>query len=137
MKTEGLAYKLITIRASLLDGKLIINEATLDGPTLQMAAQGKLDLTNQGINATVLVAPLRTVDRIINLIPLARYILAGTLVTVPVKVSGDLKDPKVTALSPSAIGSELLAIMERTLHLPFHIINPLSPKKKKDDEKID
>jgi hypothetical protein len=48
-----------------------------------------------------------------------------------------LKDPKVTALSPSAIGSELLAIMERTLDLPFHVINPLSPEKKKDDEKID
>ena len=81
-----------------------------------MAGQGEMDLAEGKVNLTVLVAPLRTVDRVINLIPLVRYILAGTLITVPVKVSGDLKDLKVTALPPSAVGSELLGIM--TLHLP-------------------
>jgi len=134
MRKEGLAYKLIIIRGSLLDGKLIINEAMLDGPTLQMAAQGELDLTNQKIDATVLVAPLRTVDRIINLLPVIRNIFAGTLLTIPVKVSGDLKDPKVTALSPSAIGSELTGILKRTLQLPFEIINPLLPKKNNEEK---
>jgi hypothetical protein len=129
MKKEGLHYELFTVIASLQEGKLVIKEATLDGHTLQLAAQGEIDLTNQKIDATVLVAPLRTVDRIINLIPLVRYILAGTLLTVPVKVSGDLRDPKVTALSPSAIGTELLGIMTRTLKLPLRIIQPLLPKK--------
>jgi hypothetical protein len=129
MKKEGLPYKLFAAIGSLQDGKLIIKEATLDGHTLQLAAQGEVYLAEGKANLTVLVAPLRTVDRIINLIPLVRYILAGTLLTVPVKVSGDLKDPKVTALSPSAVGSELLGIMTRTLRLPLHIIQPLLPKK--------
>jgi hypothetical protein len=134
LKKEGLPYKHVTVIGSLQNGKLIIKEATLDGPTLQMAAQGEVYLAEGKVNLTVLVAPLRTVDRIINLTPLVRYIFAGTLITVPVKVSGDLKDPKVTALSPSAIGSELLGIMKRTLRLPLHIIQPLVPKKK-DEEK--
>jgi AsmA-like C-terminal region len=129
MKTEGLPYKLFTVIGSLQDSKLIIKEATFDGHTLQMAAQGEVYMAEGKVNLMVLVAPLRTVDRIINLIPLVRYILAGTLLTVPVKVSGDLKDPKVTALSPSAVGSELLGIMTRTLRLPLHIIQPLLPKK--------
>jgi len=132
MKKEGLSYKHVTEIGSLQDGKLIIKEATLDGHTLQMAAQGEVDLAEGKIDLTVLVAPLRTVDRIINLIPLVRYILAGSLLSLPVKVSGDLKDPKVTALSPSAIGSELLGIMKRTLHLPFKVIEPLMPRKKED-----
>jgi hypothetical protein len=129
MKIEGLPYKLFTVIGSFQDGKLIIKEATLDGHTLKLAAQGEADLGEGSVNLTVLVAPLRTVDRIINLIPLVRYILAGTLLSVPVKVSGNLKDPKVTPLSPSAIGSELLGIMTRTLKLPLHIIQPLLPKK--------
>ena len=129
LKKESLHYRLFTVIASLQNGKLIIKEATLDGHTLQMAAQGDVSLAEGKVNLTVLVAPLRTVDRIINLIPLVRYILAGTLITVPVKVSGDLRDPKVTALSPSAVGSELLGIMTRTLRLPLHIIQPLRPKK--------
>jgi hypothetical protein len=129
IKKEGLPYKLFTVIGSLQDGKLIIKEATLDGHTLQLAGQGEVYLAEGNVGFTVLVAPLRTVDRIINLIPLVRYILAGTLLTVPVKVSGDLKDPKVTALSPSAVGSELLGIMTRTLRLPLRIIQPLLPKK--------
>jgi hypothetical protein len=129
LKKESLHYELFTVIASLQNGKLIIKEATLDGHTLQMAAQGDVSLAEGKIDLTVLVAPLRTVDRIINLIPLVRYILAGTLITVPVKVSGDLKDPKVTALSPSAVGSEFLGIMTRALRLPLHIIQPLLPKK--------
>jgi uncharacterized protein YhdP len=129
MKKEGLSYERVTVIGSLQDGKFMIREATLDGHTLQMAAQGEVFLEEGKVDLTVLVAPLRTVDRIINLIPLVRYILAGTLLTVPVKVSGDLKDPKVTALSPSAVGSELLGIMTRTLRLPLRIIQPLLPKK--------
>ena len=129
LKKESLPYELFTVIGSLQGGKLIIKEATLDGHTLQLAAQGEVSLAEGKVNLTVLVAPLRTVDRIINLIPLVRYILAGTLLTVPVKISGDLRDPKVTALSPSAVGSELMGIMTRTLRLPLHIIQPLLPKK--------
>jgi hypothetical protein len=137
VRKEGLLYDRITVEVAFLKEKMIFKEWTLDGPNMEMVGQGEIDLAEGKINLTVLVAPLKTVDRIIKLIPLVRYILAGTLLVVPVKVSGDLKDPKVTALSPSAIGSELLAIMERALDLPFHIINPLLPEKKKDDEKID
>jgi hypothetical protein len=133
MKKEGLSYKHLTQIGSLQGGKLMIKEATLDGPTLQMAAQGELDLAEGKIDLTVLVAPLRTVDRIINLIPLVRYIFAGRLLSLPVKVSGDLKDPKVTALSPYAIGSELLEIMKRTLVLPFNVIDPFMPRKNEDN----
>jgi hypothetical protein len=132
---EGLPYDRITIKGTLQKGKLAIKEWTLNGPTMEMAAQGEIDLSDQEINLTVLVAPLKTVDRIIKLIPLVRDILAGTLLTVPVKVTGDLKDPKVTPLSPSAIGAELLAMMKRTLELPFKVIQPLLPEGKPEEKK--
>ena len=63
---------------------------------------------------------------------MVRRILAGTLITIPVRVHGSLKDPKVTPLAPSAIGSELLGIMDRTLGLPFKVIELLLPRKKED-----
>ncbi|MCJ7785488.1 MAG: AsmA-like C-terminal region-containing protein, partial [Desulfobacterales bacterium] len=129
---EGLDYNFIKIRGSLQKGKLMIEEATLDGPALELAARGEIDLINQELNLTVLVAPLKTVDRIVKLIPVVRGILAGTLITIPLRVHGNLKDPKVTALSPSAIGDELLAMMKRTLGLPFKVIEPFMPRKKED-----
>jgi AsmA-like C-terminal region len=127
---EGIDYKLIKIRAALNDGKLMIEEALLDGPALELVAKGEIDLMNQEINLMGLVAPLKTVDRIVKLTPVVREIFAGTLITVPVRVHGSLKDPRVTPLAPSAIGDELLAMMKRTLGLPFKVIEPFVPRKK-------
>ena len=132
LKKEGLDYNLIKIRGSFQKGKLMIEEATLDGTALELAARGEIDLINQELSVTVLVAPLKTVDRIVKLIPVVNTILAGTLITIPLRVHGSLKDPKVTALSPSAIGDELLAMMKRTLGLPFKVIEPFMPRKKED-----
>jgi hypothetical protein len=128
LKKEGLSYDRITIKVTLQKGKLIIKELTIDGASLEMAGQGEVNLIDRKINVTVLVAPLKTVDRITKRIPLVNHIFAGTLVTIPVKLQGDLKDPKVTPLSPSAVGAELFAIMKRTLGLPFKVIEPLLPR---------
>jgi hypothetical protein len=130
LRKEGLPYDRITIRGTLRNGKLIIKEWTVDGPTLEMTSQGEIDLADRKIDFTVLVAPLKTVDRVVKAIPLVNDIFAGTLVTIPVKVHGDLKDPRVTPLSPSAVGAELLAMMKRTLGLPFKILQPLLPSEK-------
>jgi uncharacterized protein YhdP len=132
LRTEGLDYNLIKIKGSLQKGRLVIEEATLDGTALELAANGEIDLMNQELNLTVLVAPLKTVDRLVKLIPVVRGILAGTLITIPLRVHGNLKDPKVTALSPSAIGDELLGMMKRTLGLPFKVIEPLMSRKKEE-----
>jgi hypothetical protein len=132
LRKEGLPYDRITINGTLQKGKMIIKEWTIDGPTLEMASQGEIDLADRKINLTVLVAPFKTVDRVTKLIPLVSDIFAGTLVTIPLRVHGSLKDPKVTALSPSAIGSELLGMMKRTLGLPFKVIEPFVPRKKED-----
>jgi hypothetical protein len=120
------------MKGSLQNGTVIIKEVTIDGPTLEMTGQGEIDLAGGKVNLTVLVAPLKTVDRIIKKIPLVRDILAGTLVVIPVRVSGDLKDPKVNPISPSGVGSELLATMKRTLGLPFKLVEPLIPRKKEE-----
>ncbi len=133
MRKEGVKYNLFKIRAVFREGKLMIEEATLDGTALELAAKGEIDLINQEWNLTVLVAPLKTVDRIIKLTPLVRSIFAGNLVAIPVKLRGSLKDPRVTPLSPSAIGSELLGMMKRTLGLPIKVIEPLMPGKKEDN----
>jgi hypothetical protein len=131
-KKEGLFFDRITVKGALKKGKFIIREWTIDGPTLELTSQGEMDFVNRKINLTVLVAPFKTVDRVTKLIPLISDIFAGTLVTIPVKVHGDLEDPKVSLLSPSAIGEELLAMMKRTLGLPFKIVDFFLPSKREN-----
>ncbi len=132
LKREGLPYHLFLLKGHFDQGRFVIKELTLDGKTLEMVARGELDLINQRVNLVVLVAPLKTVDRIIKLIPLVRDILAGTLISIPLEVYGDIKDPRGTYLSPAAIGNELVEMMKRTLKLPFKLFEPLFPPKKEN-----
>jgi len=67
---------------------------------------------------------------IVAKIPVLGHLMGGSIVSIPVKIRGNLSDPQVTFLSPSAIGSAFLGIMERTLKLPITIIEPILPAKK-------
>jgi hypothetical protein len=132
--TDGLPYKSVVVRSTTKQGRLAINEAVLSSSTAHMAATGSLDLQKQTFDITVLVAPLTAVDAVVKRIPLVREILGGSLVTIPVRVTGPFDDPKVDAVPPAAVAKELGGIMERTLKLPFKIMAPVIPGGKKPKE---
>jgi hypothetical protein len=101
---------------------------------MQLVGQGEINLTNNKINLTILVAPFKTVDFLVSKIPLVGYILKGTLISIPLKVTGDLAEPTIIVLSPTAVGEGLLGIMKRTLSLPVKIIEPVIPRNKKEEK---
>ena len=124
---EGFAYDSFIVKANLQEGKLILKEAILDGSSMELVGQGEVDLMAEKMDLTVLVAPLKTVDFVVKKIPLVRQILTGTLVSIPVKVEGDLANPTVKPFAPSAVSSELTGIMKRIFRLPIKVIQPLRP----------
>jgi len=112
-----------------------MEEGFVDGDTMHIAAQGDLDLKAHTLDFNVLVAPLKTVDRVVKMVPIVRHILAGSLVSIPIKISGDLDDPKVETLPASSVGEGLFGIMKRTVTLPVAIVEPViraDEKKQKD-----
>jgi len=124
---EGLEYKRMKLSAEFRDGKLIVNSWTFNGPSLWMGARGEVDLIDKTLQLFVLVSPFKTVDRIINAIPGLRWVLGGRLVAIPMEARGDLSDPEVIPLAPSAVAQSILDMLGRTLRLPLHIIQPLIP----------
>jgi hypothetical protein len=126
-RSQGLEYKRSTAMIVVKDGKILISDWSIDGPTLWMGSRGQIDIASQEIDFTIMVSPFKTIDRIINSIPGLRWILGGRLVAIPMKATGNLEDPQITALSPSAVGTSILEMIERTLLLPVEIIQPLLP----------
>jgi len=124
---EGLEYKRTKLSGDFRDGKLIVNGATLNGPSLWMGARGEIDLIDHTLQLFVLVSPFKTVDRIINAIPGLRWVLGGRLVAIPMEARGELSDPEVIPLAPTAVAQSILDMLGRTLRLPLHIIQPLIP----------
>ncbi len=125
---DGFAYESATARLEIGGGKITIRKGVLNAPSANLILNGEIDLIEKKIDAIVLVVPFTTLSRIIKLIPLVRYVLAGRVVAIPVKVSGNLERPDVDPLPPSAIGAELLGVGERILKLPLKIIESLVPR---------
>lgn len=121
---EGFEYDSIKARGDLAEGKLRLEEFTISAPSMKMFWQGDVDLTKNEVNLTLLIAPLRTIDKVIDSVPLVGDILGGSLVSIPVQVTGDWNDPTVIPLSPSAIGSKLIGHVKRAFQLPLKMIQP-------------
>jgi hypothetical protein len=132
--SDDLAYDSLTFKADLENGTLLIKEFVLEGPTMGIAGQGSLDLVEKKGDITLLLAPLRTVDFIVEKTPVVSSIMGGKLVTVPVRVKGDWEDPQVTMLSAASVGTRLLGMLMNTLMLPVEIIEPAIPGERAEED---
>ena len=130
LNAEGLDYNSIIIKGDLRNGKFVLQEAIIDGTTMQLVGQGELDISGNRINLTVLVAPFKTVDYLVNKVPLVSYVLKGTLISIPLRITGKLDNPTIIILSPTAVGKGVLGIMSRTMSLPVKIMEPVIPLNK-------
>jgi hypothetical protein len=143
MEKEGFAYDSISAKGDIKDGKIVIHEGIIDGLTMDIATQGDIDLINEKLNLVVLVAPMKTVDTVLQYIPIVRRFTKGGLITVAVKLEGDFADPTYKTYPSSSVGSNLLGMMKRTAKLPFEVIDveptggaeniPFEPHEPKED----
>jgi hypothetical protein len=122
MKQKGFGYHSFGVKAKLQDGKLRYDEAVLHGQPMTVTAAGEHDLQNGRFDLTLLVAPLVTLDRIFEHIPLIGGILEA-LDTIPLSAKGTLDNIQIYPLAPSAIGYELAEMMKKTVERPINLIH--------------
>jgi hypothetical protein len=134
MTEEGLAYKSITIRGNFQEGKFVLNEGVLKGYSMNMAAEGYYDLVEKKMKGTLLLAPMTTADSIIDKIPGVNHIMAGTLVSIPVEIEGEVSNPVVNVLPASSVPVGLWGMMKRTVELPFIILDTIFNGKDKEED---
>src|SRR5688572_4709218 len=121
---DGFPYRTLIVGGHFERGQFVVQEAGLDSNALRLAASGRVGILQPNTDLTVLVAPLARVDRVVGAIPILGNLLGGVLTTVPVAVSGDIRDPRVVPLGPSAVTDQLLGVFERTLKLPAKLFVP-------------
>ena len=121
MEKKGFGYHSFRVKAKLQDGKLRYEEAVLHGLPMTITAVGENDLQNGRIDLTLLVAPLVTLDRIFEHIPLIGGI-PDSLDTIPLSVKGTLDNIHIYPLAPSAVWYELKEMMKKTVERPINLI---------------
>lgn len=125
---EGFAYRSIEGIAAIQGSTLNIGRAVIDGSSMTIVGKGTVELASEQVDLDVLVAPLKTVDYFIKKTPLVRDIFKGSLISIPIKVTGEYSNPEVTYLPTSGVSSSLSNIMKNSLQTPFKIIEPVFPE---------
>lgn len=118
----GFPYRGLTASGRFDKGKFIIEESSFTSDAIGLAATGSISLED-GYNCelNVLVAPLGFVNAMARKIPLFGDV-AGVVTSVPVRVSGDIRDPRVLPLGIRAVGSQLVEILEKTARVPGKLL---------------
>ena len=121
---NGFPYRELSVDAHLGGGSVYIDESAFLSDALGLVATGSIDIPDPKAQLTVLVAPFGQVDKLLGKIPVVGYLTGGSLISLPVQVSGDIRDPLVVPLDPRAIASRVFGVFERTFKLPEHLLAP-------------
>jgi hypothetical protein len=132
---SGFPYHSMAVRGDIHKGIFTLEKAYIGGQSLDIIAEGEVDLGKHTVNLVVLVAPFSTINWVIRHTPLLGKLMSGTLISIPVRVSGDLSDPDVVFLSPTAVGTRILRLLENIVELPVDIISPILPNGTKQENK--
>jgi hypothetical protein len=120
---DGFPYNSMALRGDIHQGVFTIEKAYIGGKSLDIIAEGEVDLAKQKIDMVVLVAPFSSINWLIRHTPIVNTIMGGTLITIPTRVSGDLMNPDVTVLSPTAVGSRILKIFTDIIKAPVELFS--------------
>lgn len=126
---DGFAYSSFEIESRIRDNQLLIEKAVVKGTGLNLFGQGKIDLQSGQADLIIMVAPLKTIDALITHLPLIGPVAGGkdqALLSIPVGLKGDLRDPSVTLLPPEAIGEGIVNLIINTFKLPLAIFSPFT-----------
>ncbi len=122
---KGFGYAAIRAHAAIKGGDLNFDEILVDGHAMKISGAGTVSLVDEKVDVNLLVAPLKTFDRLVKKIPVVGYITGGSVLSVPVKVQGGIADPQVLLVPPGAVGRGLIGILERTLEAPLKVVESL------------
>lgn len=127
LRTKGFAYTTMSLQGEFKNGKLIIHKLFMDGETLELVGSGEIHLEDKTLEVQLLAAPLKTIDTVVKYIPGVNYLLGGSLVAIPVSITGTLDDPQVRVMSASAVSSSLYNLAKRTIASPFKLFEQINP----------
>jgi hypothetical protein len=123
----GVGYSDFSLQGNLQGGKYEITQALLKADNMDISGQGSIGLEHGDLDLVILVAPFKTFNRIIDVVPVVNYLFNNHLIAFPIAVRGTLTHPQMN-LTPLSLDEGLFGVLKRTLLLPVYLASPLLPK---------
>ncbi|MCA1792890.1 MAG: AsmA-like C-terminal region-containing protein, partial [Desulfobacteraceae bacterium] len=122
MNQTGFKYRRFLVEAKVEKGIIHLEKAVIDAENMALIFSGQISPFENTLDLTCLVAPFKTIDTIIQYIPLVNTILSGRLVSFPAKATGTITDPVITPLHPSAVGEGLMNLLTDIIKSPGRLL---------------
>ncbi|MBU0674667.1 MAG: AsmA-like C-terminal domain-containing protein [Proteobacteria bacterium] len=127
LEKEGFGFSRLDFHGHIADNHLIVDEGIIFGDGLNLFLQGDIGIADRTADMVLMVAPLKTLDVLVTSVPLIGKIVGGkdkTVISIPVRITGDIRDPVIEILPAEEIGKGILTLIGKTLLFPFIIVNP-------------
>ncbi len=122
----GFKYHSISIESNIVDNIFTLEKAVIDGHDMALVFTGTIDIKKNNLDLTCLVAPFKTIDILVKNIPVVNKMLNNTLISIPVKISGNIDDPVVVPLHPGLVGKRTIHLLTGIIKSPFKLLGKLS-----------
>lgn len=122
---DGFEIKTADILFSRIDEKIQIHSLDLKGSSADIAGYGQIDLNTSEIDLKLELKTLKDVSKIIDKIPLIRFIILGEdkSISTAISVKGKLDKPTFTTHLIEDTATSPFNILKRTIQLPFKILD--------------
>ncbi len=122
IRQEGFRYHRIQVKGHMKNGGIHLETAVIDAENMALFFTGDVHPFENRLDLTCLVAPFKTIDTIVQFIPVVNTILEGRLVSFPAKATGPINDPVITPMHPSAVGEGLINMFTSLLKSPARLL---------------
>jgi uncharacterized protein YhdP len=122
---EGMHYNTIRGTFQIEQGIARTDNFSFDSPSVKMDAVGNIDLNERVYDMEIAVAPLETVDRVVEKIPLLGTVLMGdegAVVVTYYKLTGSFENPELKQVVFTSLGRKAQGIFQRIFRLPATIL---------------
>jgi hypothetical protein len=122
-RVSGLQFRTVTADFKGSEGVFYTDDLLLDGPAIDIVANGNVNVDNSTLDMKVGMIPFGTVNWLLSNIPLVGKNVAGStksIVSAYFNVRGPIADPSVT---PAPITS-VAELVKKIVGLPVNLIKP-------------
>jgi hypothetical protein len=124
---EGFPFDVVTGDFTIEDGVSHTENLFIDSRVIRITCVGDMDMVHREVDMIIGFQVLKTVDLVINKIPVVGYILTGedgNLFTTYFHVYGPLENPTVEAMTLQSLGEGTMHIFERIYTFPLKGVLP-------------